>query len=54
MENNYTFDEVPITERVLRFPVPRDEDFIKKVYKRIDDCRTWLSEFEEIHTHLYQ
>ena len=54
MENNYTFDEVPITERVLRFPVPRNEEFIQKVYKRIQECRTWLSEFEDTHTHLYQ
>jgi len=54
MENNYTFDEVPITERVLRFPVPRNEEFIQKVYKRIEECRTWLSEFEEIHTNLYK
>ena len=54
MENNYTFDEVPITERVLRFPVPRNEEFIQKVYKRIEECRTWLSEFEYIHTNLYK
>ena len=54
MENNYTFDEVPITERVLRFPVPRNEEFIQKVYKRIEECRTWLSEFEDIHTNLYK
>lgn len=54
MENNYTFDEVPITERVLRFPVPRNEEFIQKVYKRIEECRTWLSEFEDTHTNLYK
>lgn len=54
MENNYTFDEVPITERVLRFPVPRNEEFIQKVYKRIEECRVWLSEFEDIHTNLYK
>ena len=53
MENNYTFDEVPITERVLRFPVQRNEEFIQTVYKSIEECRVWLSEFEEIHTNLY-
>jgi hypothetical protein len=54
MENNYSFDEVPITERVLRFPFNRDEDFIQRMYKRVEECRTWLQEFEQIHTNLYQ
>jgi hypothetical protein len=54
MENNYTFDEIPITERVLRFPVPRNEEFIQKVYKRIEECREWLKQFDEVHTNLYK
>ena len=52
IEWNMTFDEIPINERVLRFPVPRDEDYIQKVYRRIEECRSWLKEFDEIYVNL--
>lgn len=54
MEFNMTFDEIPITERILRFPVLRDDIFIEKVYKRIEACRDWLKRFDNIHTNMYQ
>lgn len=54
IEFNMTFDEIPINERLLRFKVSRDEAFIDRVYARINDCRKWLSEFEQIHENLYQ
>jgi hypothetical protein len=54
IEFNMTFDEIPINERLLRFKVARDEAFIDRVYTRINDCRKWLSEFEQIHENLYQ
>jgi hypothetical protein len=52
LENNMTFDEVPIKERVVRFPVQYDEELINKVYKRIDQCRAWLKEFDAYHEKL--
>ena len=52
LENNMTFDEIPIKERVLRFPVQRDEELIQKIYKRVEACRIWLEEFDELHTNL--
>jgi len=52
LENNMTFDEVPIKERVVRFPVPYDEALIQRVYKRIEQCREWLKEFDVEHTNL--
>jgi len=54
MEFNMTFDEIPITERILRFSVIRDDLFIEKVYKRIEACRDWLERFDGIHTNMYQ
>lgn len=54
VEFNMTFDEIPITERILRFPVYRDENFINRVYARIDECRKWLSEFDQIHSNMYR
>ena len=47
MQNNYEFDEVPILERILRFPVIRDENFIKKLYDRVTMCREWLASYDE-------
>lgn len=49
LEFNMTFDEIPIKERVVRFAVERDEDLINKIYQRVEQCRDWLREFEEIH-----
>lgn len=50
LEFNMTFDEIPIKERVVRFAVERDEDLINKIYQRVEQCRDWLREFEEIHS----
>lgn len=47
--NNMTFDEIPITERVVRFSIPRDENIIQSIYTRVNECRNWLAEFEKIH-----
>jgi hypothetical protein len=52
LENNMTFDEVPITERIIRFPVQYDEQLIDKVYKRIDQCRAWLKEFDSFYVNV--
>jgi hypothetical protein len=49
MENNFTFDEIPILERVVRFPVQRDETAIQKIYERVQMCREWLEKFEKMH-----
>lgn len=50
LENNMTFDEIPIRERVVRFKVDRDETLINNIYQRVEQCREWLQEFEKIHT----
>jgi hypothetical protein len=50
IEWNMTFDEIPIEDRLLRFPVPRNDEYISKVYNRIEQCRNWLSEFDKIRS----
>lgn len=52
IEFNMTFDEIPINERILRFPLERNEDYIQKIYKRIGECRSWLQEFDEMYVNL--
>lgn len=54
LENNMTFDEVPIQQRVLRFSLTRDNDLIERMYKRIDACRKWLEDFDSYHSNLNQ
>lgn len=53
LENNMSFDEVPIQERIVRFPVQRDEELISKIYKRVEACREWLKEFDKFHSAKY-
>lgn len=52
VEWNMTFDEIPITERVLRFPVPRNDEYISRMYAKITECRKWLQEFDTMYTNL--
>ena len=54
IEWNMTFDEIPIEERILRFKVERDEDYIQRTYRRIEECRSWLKEFENMYVNLYK
>ena len=49
LENNMTFDEIPIQERIVRFQVPRDNELIDKIYKRVLSCRQWLYDFDKFH-----
>jgi len=53
LENNTSFDEIPIQERIVRFPVQRDEELITKIYKRVEACREWLKEFDKFHSAKY-
>lgn len=49
LENNMTFDEIPIRERVIRFSFDRDDLLIEKIKNRWQDCIKWLENFEKIH-----
>ena len=49
MEFNYTFDEVPICERVLKFPFQKDDKAIEKLKAKWIECRVWLQDFETLH-----
>jgi hypothetical protein len=47
--NNLTFGDMPEKERRLRFLVERDDDAINKIYSKVELCRQYLSEIEEMH-----
>lgn len=41
MDKNMRFDDIPIADRFFEFDIPRDDEAIGKIYKRIDDIRTY-------------
>ncbi len=47
--NNMTFDDMPETDRRLRFIVERDDAAIEKVYRKVIECRKYLTEIEQLH-----
>jgi hypothetical protein len=49
MEAGFRFEDIPEEERVIPFPVERDEKIIELMYEKIELCREWLAEFEQVH-----
>lgn len=49
IRDNLTFDDIPESERRLRFVVERDDEAIEKLYKRIRKCREYLPSIEQLH-----
>jgi len=47
--NNLTFDDIPTSDRIIRFKVERDENAIQKVYRKVEKCREYLIEIEKLH-----
>lgn len=52
MELNHLFADIPKEERVLVFPVPRDEEVIEKIGQKVSKAREYLAELEKIHLNL--
>jgi hypothetical protein len=48
-ERGFRFNDIPEEERVMPFPIERDEKCIEKIYEKIDICREWLIKYDEIH-----
>lgn len=49
IRDNLMFDNIPESERRLRFVVERDDEAIEKLYKRIRKCREYLPSIEQLH-----
>lgn len=50
---NLTFPDIPPEERLIKIPVPRDEELIQKMKDKVPIFRQWLADFEKKHTSLY-
>jgi len=53
LEHLMIFEDIPIQERLIKIPVPRDEKLIEKMKAKVPLFREWLSNFEKKHTSLY-
>lgn len=49
LEINMIYPDIDLNERVLIFPVDRDEEIIEKINKKVVKCREFLHEFSEKH-----
>ena len=43
------FDDIPPSERVLKFSVERDDKLIEQIYDRVEQARLFLLDFEKDH-----
>jgi len=53
LENLMIFDDIDYRERVIKKPVPRNEELIKKMKDKVPVLRQWLKDFEEKHMSQY-
>lgn len=46
---NRKFDDIPAQERLLTYSIDRNDEEIELMYRKIDKCREFLYEFEDMH-----
>lgn len=49
IEINMIYPDIPLSEKILVFPVERDDAYIEKVYEKVKKAREFLQWFEEKH-----
>ena len=49
VEFNMTFNDIPAQERILIFPIERNEDDILKIQHKVEKAREFLFELENKH-----
>ncbi len=53
LEKNMIYKDIHISERVIKKYVPRDEELIEKMQKKVPIMREWLEKFHKKHMALY-
>ena len=43
------FEDMPLQDRRIKFVVERDDESIAKIYKKVEKCREYLEEIENMH-----
>ena len=47
--DNFRYDNIPISERIIKKKVLRDDAIIDKIYQRVEFCRAWVVNFSNNH-----
>lgn len=47
LEYNHLFNDIPPIERVIRIQYQYDQEIMNTVYRKVEKCREWLSEFDK-------
>jgi hypothetical protein len=53
MEKLMIFDDIDYRERVIKQPVPRNDELIEKMKSKVPVFRQWLQDFHTKHMNLY-
>lgn len=48
------FEDIPMDQRIIRFTVPRDEEEQKRMYDRVNFCRSWLMQYQLKHEEYFK
>jgi hypothetical protein len=49
LEINLIYPDIPLEQKILCFPIERDNEVIEQINKKVVKCREFLQEFEERH-----
>lgn len=47
LEFNSIFDDIPKKERIIKFPIQRNDEDIKRAQEKVESCRKWLADFDQ-------
>lgn len=47
LENSMRYNDIPMDERLIEFNIDRNDEDIQRLYKRVEECRVWLQNFED-------
>jgi hypothetical protein len=48
------FDDIPVEQRIIRFPVMRDDEEQLQMYERVEFCRSWLMQYQQKHEEYFK
>lgn len=47
IESAFTYSNIPLKRRYFKFKVAREKQIFEKIYKKIDNARVWMEQFEK-------
>ena len=54
IRKNMAFSDIPLQDRVMLFEFEKNEEFLSRLYSKIEQCRVWLNEYNPKEKELEQ